>query len=221
MTQAFNLSQFANKVNTSGQLDVSTGLTGTISTSNLPTIPINKGGTNNASLAVTAGGVVYTDGSALQNVGVGTSGYYLQSNGSSAPTWTAVSAGGYTLLSQIQPTSGTSATISGLTLTTYKLLFITFEGVIAGNSGGTASLRIGKQSASAQQKIDASLNNANGFTFVNLTTGYTFNTSNQNETSGFGGNTQITTTTTAIVFDFDSGTNFYSGSGKIFIWGVK
>jgi hypothetical protein len=93
MTQAFNLSQLANKVNTSGQVDVSTGLTGTISTSNLPTIPINKGGTNNAALGVSAGGVVYTDGSALQNVGAGTSGFYLKSNGASAPTWAAVSGG--------------------------------------------------------------------------------------------------------------------------------
>lgn len=125
MTQAFNLSQLANKVNTSGQLDVSTGLTGTISTSNLPTIPINKGGTNNASLAVTAGGVVYTDGSALQNVGLGTSGYYLQSNGASAPTWTAVSAGGMTALAQATITSGAATyTVSSLVLTSYKFLFI-------------------------------------------------------------------------------------------------
>jgi hypothetical protein len=55
------------------------------------TLGIANGGTNNASLGVTAGGVVYTDGSALQNVGAGTAGYYLQSNGASAPTWTAVS----------------------------------------------------------------------------------------------------------------------------------
>ena len=48
---------------------------------------ISHGGTNNGSLAVTAGGVVYTDGSAFQNVGAGTSGQVLQSNGASAPTW--------------------------------------------------------------------------------------------------------------------------------------
>jgi len=79
MTQAFNLSQLANKVNTSGQLDVATGVTGTL--------PIANGGTNNTSLAVTAGGVLYTDGSKIVNVGVGTSGQALLSNGASAPSW--------------------------------------------------------------------------------------------------------------------------------------
>jgi hypothetical protein len=50
-------------------------------------LPIANGGSNNGSLAVTAGGVIYTDGSKLVNVGAGTSGYLLQSNGASAPTW--------------------------------------------------------------------------------------------------------------------------------------
>jgi hypothetical protein len=79
MTQAFNLSQFANKVNSSGQADLTTAVTGTL--------PIANGGTNNGSLAVTAGGVVYTDGSKLANVGAGTSGQVLKSNGASVPTW--------------------------------------------------------------------------------------------------------------------------------------
>ena len=51
------------------------------------TLPIANGGTNNGSLAVTAGGVTYTDGTKLVNTGVGASGQYLKSNGSSAPTW--------------------------------------------------------------------------------------------------------------------------------------
>lgn len=51
------------------------------------TLPIANGGTNNGSLAVTAGGVTYTDGTKLVNTGAGTSGQFLKSNGSSAPTW--------------------------------------------------------------------------------------------------------------------------------------
>lgn len=86
MTQAFNLSQFANKVNTSGQASLTTAVTGTL--------PIANGGTNNGSLAVTAGGVVYTDGSKLVNVGAGTSGQVLTSAGSSAPTWSSPAGGG-------------------------------------------------------------------------------------------------------------------------------
>jgi len=46
MTQAFNLSQLANNLNTSGQLDATDGLTGVVPTGNLPTIPVSKGGTN-------------------------------------------------------------------------------------------------------------------------------------------------------------------------------
>lgn len=49
MTAAFNLSQLANFVNTSGQLDLSTGSTGGISTSQLPIVPIAKGGLNTSS----------------------------------------------------------------------------------------------------------------------------------------------------------------------------
>lgn len=46
MSQANNLAKLANNVTSSGLLDVTTGITGTFNTANLPTIPINKGGTN-------------------------------------------------------------------------------------------------------------------------------------------------------------------------------
>lgn len=54
-------------------------------------LPIANGGTDNGSLAVTAGGILYTDGTKFQNAGAGSSGQVLQSNGSSAPTWVAAS----------------------------------------------------------------------------------------------------------------------------------
>lgn len=50
-------------------------------------LPIANGGTDNGSLAVTAGGVLYTDGTKFQNTGAGTTNQVLQSNGASAPTW--------------------------------------------------------------------------------------------------------------------------------------
>jgi len=56
-------------------------------------LAISRGGTNNGSLAVTAGGVVYTDGTKLVNVGAGTSGQVLTSAGASAPTWATASTG--------------------------------------------------------------------------------------------------------------------------------
>jgi hypothetical protein len=97
MTQAFNLSQLANKVNTSGQVDVSTGLTGTISSSNLPTTTVDKGGTGATTL--TANNILLGNGtSAVQFVAPGTAGNVLTSNGT---TWSS-SAG-----SSITATSGT------------------------------------------------------------------------------------------------------------------
>jgi hypothetical protein len=128
MTQAFNLSQLANKVNTSGQLDVATGSTGTL--------PVANGGTNNGSLAVTAGGALYTDGSKVVNVGAGTSGQLLQSNGASAPSWISISTGGRNM--QVFGSSGSFTVPSGIT----KAVVTVVGGGGAGNkAGGLGSIR--------------------------------------------------------------------------------
>lgn len=82
MSNAFNLSQLANNTNTSGQVSLTAGVTGTL--------PIANGGTNSTATP-TLGGVVYGDGSAHQVTAAGTSGYYLKSNGGAAPTWASVS----------------------------------------------------------------------------------------------------------------------------------
>lgn len=128
-------------MNTSGQADLTTAVTGVLPLANTSAMDIAHGGTNNASLAVTAGGVVYTDGSKLVNVGAGTSGYYLQSNGASAPTWTAVVTNSMTLLGTLTTTSGTTQTLSGLNLTTYKQLLIEIIGV-SHNSGTSQSFSV-------------------------------------------------------------------------------
>lgn len=83
----------------SSQIDLTLGVTGVL--------PIANGGTNNGSLAVTAGGVVYTDGTKLQNVGAGTTGFVLQSNGASAPTWVPNSATALAAPPSVQVLAGT------------------------------------------------------------------------------------------------------------------
>jgi len=75
-------------------------------------LPIANGGTNNGSLPVTAGGVLYTDGTSIQNVGAGTTGQILQSNGASIPTWVPVPGS--------SPTSGTQSLSSGQTINSDK-----------------------------------------------------------------------------------------------------
>lgn len=49
-------------------------------------LPLANGGTSKALTAV-SGGLVYTDADSMEILGAGTSGQYLGSNGSSAPTW--------------------------------------------------------------------------------------------------------------------------------------
>jgi hypothetical protein len=75
MTQAYNLSQFANKVNTSGLADLTTAVTGIL--------PIANGGTGRSTL--TANNVMLGNGTgAVQFVAPSTSGNALVSNGT---TW--------------------------------------------------------------------------------------------------------------------------------------
>lgn len=74
MTQAFNLSQLANNLNTTGQLDATDGLTGSV--------PVANGGTGRNTL--TANNVILGNGtSAVNFVAPSTSGNVLTSNGSS------------------------------------------------------------------------------------------------------------------------------------------
>ena len=82
MTQAFNLSQFANKVDTSGQASLTTAVTGTL--------PVANGGTGATTL--TSGNVLIGAGtSAVTSVAAGASGNVLTSNGT---TWTSAASGG-------------------------------------------------------------------------------------------------------------------------------
>lgn len=88
MTQAFNLSQLANKVNTSGQLDASTGL--------VNATPVANGGTG--SITLPSKQVLIGNGtSAPTGVAPGTSGNLLTSNGtdwiSAAPPATGLGIG--------------------------------------------------------------------------------------------------------------------------------
>jgi hypothetical protein len=54
-------------------------------------LPIASGGTNNGSLSVFPGGVIYSDGVKLSNTGSGSNGQVLTSNFTGAPTWTTLS----------------------------------------------------------------------------------------------------------------------------------
>ncbi|HXB13346.1 MAG TPA: hypothetical protein VNZ45_15270, partial [Bacteroidia bacterium] len=79
---------------------------------------IAQGGTDNGSLPVTAGGVIYTDGTKFQNVGVGTSGQILQSNAGSPPTWVNISGSSAFVYYASSIVNTTSLNVSSTSFTT-------------------------------------------------------------------------------------------------------
>jgi hypothetical protein len=96
MTQAFNLSQLANKVNTSGQLDVATGVTGIQAIAN--------GGTGASSLTGNSVAITNSGGTALSTVAAGTTGNVLTSNGT---TWISQAASGGQFQTELFTAPGT------------------------------------------------------------------------------------------------------------------
>lgn len=86
----------AGNVNVSSISFGTTGLTPSTATTGAVTVAgtlaVANGGTN-ATATPTAGAVAYGTGTAYAFTSAGTAGYYLQSNGSSPPTWTQVTAG--------------------------------------------------------------------------------------------------------------------------------
>jgi hypothetical protein len=99
------------------------------------TLPANKTLQFDATGTPTAGGVLYGTGSMLAYSTVGTSGQFLQSNGSSAPTWTSTGTGTVTSVAVSGGTTG--FTTSGGPVTTSGT--ITLAGTLAIANGGTNS----------------------------------------------------------------------------------
>jgi hypothetical protein len=100
MTQAFNLSQFANKVNTSGQADLTTAVTGTLPVANGGTGITSAGSNGNVltsngtawvSQALPAGGVTSLNGQTgvITNTGYGNIGSYVVGRSSDATSYAA------------------------------------------------------------------------------------------------------------------------------------
>jgi hypothetical protein len=107
-------------------------------------LPIANGGTDNGLLPVTAGGVLYTDGTKFQNVGAGSAGQVLTSNGASAPTWTAAASGTVTSVALADGSTTPIYNISGSPVTSTGTLDFTLKTqtantVFAGPTTGSAA----------------------------------------------------------------------------------
>lgn len=122
-------------VTVAGTLAIANGGTGTTSTTfaNLTTnvtgtLPIANGGTNSTATP-TAGGVVYGTGSAQAVTTAGTSGYFLKSNGASAPSWVAASSGALTFLSSVTASSSSTVDIETTIDSTYGSYLLVVTGL--------------------------------------------------------------------------------------------
>jgi hypothetical protein len=132
----------------------------------------------------------------------------------------------YTLLGTLTTTSGTSATLSGLTLTSYSQLVCAFNGVSLSSVVDTEEIYIGTTGAGIIASLTSSSNVARGFLWIDLATGlFASNiaeTSTANPASSGstvrGGICATTTASTSITFGRSTG-NFDAGS--IRIYGVK
>lgn len=169
---------------------------------------------------------------ALGQIGIGganygTSGQVLTSGGSgAAPSW--ASASSYTVLGTINTTSGTSQTLSGLTLTDYTALVLEFNDV-AVNSGLTNfNLRINSTTGPliSGNWLGTSTDGWFGLMTINLATGvYSSTLAVVGGTIPFGaigavasGDCNVTTASTSVTIAL-SNNSFAAGS--IRVYGVK
>lgn len=123
MTQAFNLAQLANNINSSGQLDATDGLTGSVSVAN--------GGTGQSSL--TANNVLLGNGSSgIQFVAPSTSGNALISNGT---TWQSGA------ISKLSTATGSAPSYSARAWATFNNSTLSIQG--SGNVSSITSISTG------------------------------------------------------------------------------
>lgn len=128
---------------------------------------------------------------------------------------TQASAGGMTLLGTLTTTSGTTQTLSGLTLTPYKFLQITVNAVTTSSAGGGA-LTFGGQSIS--EAFTSSSGNMYGGLSMSLDNGVYFGSFGLQGSVNRGcpGKTSYTTASTSIVFAWSDSSSFTGGTIKVY-----
>jgi len=175
---------------------------------------------NTGILQLKTAGVVAVTVNASSALGVGTSpsygtsGQVLTSSGSSAaPTWSTISSGGMTLLGTLTTTSGTTQTLSGLTLTGYKALFFSFNAVSCTGSGQITIN--GSYNVSAY--LGGAAETAIGTGWLDLSNGVVAGSiASQSYPYVAGSVTNVTTASTSISFNSPATTTFDAGSIKVY-----
>jgi hypothetical protein len=119
------------------------------------------------------------------------------------------------LLGTLTTTSGTTQTLSGLTLTSYGSLYITVDGVSHDNTGANRRLQIATQSFTSASGATAVFS---GTLHVMLNSGSVLVNTTQGGVNNLTTST-VTTASTSISFTWDGSGNF--DAGVIKVYGVK
>ena len=128
MTNAFNLSQLANNTNSSGQITLTSGVTGTL--------PVTNGGTG--AVTLTANSLLVGAGtSAVTGIAAGTSGNVLTSNGT---TWASAAAAGIGVGQTWTNVTGSRALLTTYTNSTGKPIQLSI--VCLGGSANDVELTV-------------------------------------------------------------------------------
>lgn len=172
-------------------------------------------------------GETFPNGS-TQTVGIaapGTSGNILTSNGTAWTSAAPAASGGMTLLGTLTTTSGTTQTLSSLTLTNYKALQISANNVGFSSADTAQSLRLAgvnlirafidnASSVYGTMQLDLS---TGGFIGLGATTAGLTNSAASASANIVAGNlSSITTSTTSISFTWTAGQAFTSGTIKVY-----
>ena len=164
------------------------------------------------------GDILYRGSAAWERLAAGTSGQYLQTAGAgAAPVWATVSTGSWTSLGTISTASGTTVTLSSLTLTSYKALVLVWTGVSAVGNSSTISMN----GVTIVSPSPAGSSSTEGWINIDLTTGvgacHMVNsaTATQQHTTVF--LSGITTASTSVSATSSSGFD----AGSIVVYGIK
>lgn len=132
--------------------------------------------------------------------------------------------GGFTSLGTINTTSGTSQTLSGLTLTNYRAVYLVWNGVISNNQVTLASVAISGSGASGPSGaqygttwVDLTTGAFNHFMASGTTSSVAYTTAISGSNSAYYGRTGITTASTSISVGSSGGFS----AGSVLVYGVK
>lgn len=162
------------------------------------------------------GDILYRGATTWAKLPAGTSGQVLQTNGSAAnPTWVTPTGGGSVLLATANSTSGNPFTITGLTLTSYTRLYISFTGVSYSGSGTRNLLLDG--TAQLSPVLSGAAQTCDGRVDLDLINGLTLAVgTNGSSLFVYGGSTTYTTATTTLTFSWSGGQVFDAGVIKVY-----